>query len=250
VIIVGGCSNNAVGTLPVVVDDSIPGMPSPRVGQAALSGHVRDADGHGVAGAALELAETDATATTSADGAYRLEVPSDSTVTIVATATGMAPTFRESVVIAAQATIADFDFVLLAPDRVAAINALAAPGQEPTRGIMAVRLHSLDPACVTAGAQLAVWPPSAAKVVYGGPSASGGLAMPDPGVTAVQAGVDVDLWLAGAYPPGNGLAFTIEQAGCRLMGASPSLGGLTFPGLRHVAAQSMTQVDLFLEATP
>jgi hypothetical protein len=248
--VTSGCSNNAGGGAPPSMADSVPTLPILSVGMAALSGHVRSQDGSAVAGATVQVAETDATTMTDADGAYRLEVQSDSTVTLMATATGLAPTFRESVVIAAKATITDFDLLLLPPDRIAAINALGAPGQEATRGIMAVRLHSMDPACNIVGAQVSVWPPMGAKVIYAPADVAGGIAAPDPGVTAVAAGADIDLWLAGAFPPANGLVFTIEQPGCQLMVASPSLGGLTFPGLRHVAAAAMTQVDLFLEATP
>jgi hypothetical protein len=245
------CSNQGVvGTLPVLVDDSTPSMPMPSVSQAALSGHVRGADGVGVAGATIEVAETDGTATTDEAGAYRIVVPSNSTVTLMATAKGMAPTFRESIVVAAQADVADFDFLALPAAQITAINTLGAPGQEATRGIMAVRLHSLDPACVADGAQVAVWPPMAAKVIYGSPDASGGLARPDPQLVGVQPNADVAVWLAAVWPPGNGLTFTVAQPGCTLMADSPSMSGLTFPGQRHVAPQAMTQVDLFLGGTP
>ncbi len=76
------------------------------------------------------------------------------------------------------------------------------------------------------------------------------MARPDPQVAHVQANADVALWLAAVWPPGNGLTFDVQQAGCRLRDESPSMNGLTFPGQRHVAPQAMTEVDLFLEVTP
>ena len=42
----------------------------------------------------------------------------------------------------------------------------------------------------------------------------------------------------------------VVQAGCKVTDPSPSMQGLTFPGQRHVAAQSLTEADLFLGAGP
>src|SRR5689334_20322981 len=81
-VIVSGlaCSNEDVGTLPISVADPIPAMPAPRLGSATIAGHVRDVDGAPIAGATVQVTETDAHTTTGADGAYHLDVPSDSTV--------------------------------------------------------------------------------------------------------------------------------------------------------------------------
>ena len=140
--------------------------------------------------------------------------------------------------------------MLLDPDRVTAVSALAAPGQEAKRGLMAVRLHTLDPACTPAGAVVTIWPAGVATVLYAAPGAPGSMTAPDPALTNVQPGADVALWLAGAFPPANDLTFTVERAGCRLAAASPSFDGLTYPGQRHVAPGAVTLADLFLEAAP
>lgn len=246
------CSNENVSTLPVSVADPLPAMPAPRLGSATLAGHVRDADGAPVAGATVQVTETDGRTTTDAAGAYRFDVPSDSTVTLAVRAPNMALTFTESMVLASGATVNGVDFALLAPDRVTATNALAAPGQEATRGLMAVRLHSLDPACSVAGAVVSVWPSRAATVVYAAAGATAAMPAPDPALTSVQDGADshVAAWLAGTMPPGNDLKLEVEREGCRLAAASPSLDGLTYSGQRHVAAGAVTLADLFLEATP
>lgn len=233
----------------------VPVMPTPSVGQAMLSGHVRASDGQPIAGASVLVAETDARAVTDEAGGYQLMVPADSTVTLMASATGRAATFRESVLVAAQATIADFDLRLLTPDELTAFGALApgaGPAQDSTRGLLAVRLHSLDPACVLAGAELSVWPPQAGTVLYSRPASAGSVALdpPDGAMANVQAGAIVQVWLAAALPPGNGLTLGVAQAGCRLLNPSPSMAGLMFPGQRHVAAQALTEADLFLGARP
>lgn len=226
---------------------SLPVMPTPVVGQALLGGQVSDTSGNPVAGATVEVAEIGARTVTDGGGRYQIMVPADSTTTVVVSAPGFATTFRESVILASRSTVSDFQALLMTPDRIAAINAAAVPGQESTRGLMAVRLHSMDPNCDVAGARLSVWPPLAATVRYGRPETPT-FDEPDATLTAVQAGAGIGLWLAGAMPPGIGVALAVEKAGCRLMTESPSLGGLLFPGQRHVVAQALTEVDLFLGA--
>jgi Carboxypeptidase regulatory-like domain len=234
-------------------------MPSLISGQASLTGRVLDSSGHGVSGATITIAETEDVATSDVDGVYRLTPISDSTLTLVTRAPGFAPTFRESVILAANATVDGFDVLLLPADELTAINTMGAPGQEATRGVMAVRLRSMDARCVLDGARVTVWPPMAAKVVYSRPGVAGTPEqpappeqpdVPDPTLQAVQPGAQIDLWLAAAMPPGNMLILGVEQEGCRLMTPAPSMAGLTMPGLRAVAAQSLTQAELFLEGAP
>ena len=222
-------------------------MPMPVVGEALLSGHVGSSDGTPVAGATILVAETDKKATADDTGAYQIMVPADSTVTLMASAAGWAATFRESVMLASQATISNFDFMMLTPEKVTTIGALGAPGKESTRGLIAIRLHSLAPGCVTAGAQITVWPPLAATVVYSRPaSTSGGMDEPDMAMTGVQAGTTIQAWLAGTMPPGSGLVIDVSQVGCQRMQPSPSLQGMVFSGQRRVAIQALTEADLFL----
>jgi hypothetical protein len=232
------------------IEGHIPTMPHPMPGQASLGGHVRDANGQGVPGVALTIAETDGTATSDATGAFTLMVPSDSTLTLTATATGMARTFRESVVIASGSVVSDFDVLLLPTAAMAAINTLGPAGQAATRGAVAVRLHSMSAGCVTTGALVTVFPATAATVLYSAPATTAGsLDMPDATLKAVQPGTQTAAWLVDALPPGNMnlLRIDVQKAGCQLMPQSPSLGGLMFLGQREVAVASLTEADLFLQ---
>jgi hypothetical protein len=236
----------SLAELPAEKPAVVPSTPMPLTGQARVAGVVRDG-GHGVAGATVKIAETDATATTDATGAYAMVVPSDSTLTFFTTAKDYAPSFRESIVLADRAMVTGFDLSVLSTADVTRINTLAAPTVAATRGLMAVRLHSLSPTCATAGAKVTVWPPLAATVIYNRPSEMGGLDEPDPTLVDVQAGAHVDAWLAGAIPPGNLLRISIDQPGCALMDAAPSVDGLQLTGLLHVDAQSSTEADFFLQ---
>jgi hypothetical protein len=243
-----GCDDKNTGTLPVT--GNVPARPTPAVGQAMVSGTVVGDDGQPVAGATVKVAEIDGMAMTDSAGVYQLIVPSDSTITMVAAAPGFASTFRESVLVAANASVTGFDFVLVSPAALMTYNTMGAPGQESTRGVMAVRVHSMDPACDVAGATVSVWPPLAAKVVYSQPAAAGALDQPDPALTGVAAGTGVQFWLAGVMPPANLLRIQVQQPGCQPVASSPSLDGLLYPGERHVVAGALTEADLFLGGTP
>jgi hypothetical protein len=236
------------------VAEPIPPSPAAHTGRALIAGQVTDAAGAPVAGATIRVAETDALAMSGPDGAYQIEVPSDSSVTLAVAAPGMAGTFTESVVVAAGAKVLGFDLDVLPSERINAMNGLTAPGHEGARGLMAVRLHSLAPACTLSGATVSVWPAKAGTVLYAAAGAPGTMIEPDPSLSSVQQGAEdgaqVALWLTGTQPPANDLRFTVQQAGCRLAAASPSLDGLTYSGQRHVAPGALTMAHLFLEATP
>lgn len=197
-------------------------------------------------GVTVKVAETDRVATTDADGAYQMMVPSDSTLTIVALAMGFATSYRESIVLADQSTITGFDLFLVPGDEVTRMTALGGAASTTPTGLMAVRLHSLSASCQLVGAKVSVWPPKSATVMYSKPSPSGGLDEPDVSMPSVQDGVRVDAWLTSGLPPGNMLQLTVEQAGCTLLSPSPSMGGIQYPGLRRIDAQAVTLADLFL----
>jgi hypothetical protein len=243
------CAIVALTTMGCVLDghprpSSVPVMPMPTPGTASLSGHVVDVDGRGVAGATLKVAETDATATTDPQGRYDLPVLSDSTLTLVTSAGGFATTYREPIMLASQSTVTGFDVLLLSMDKVTAYNALGPLG---SRGVMALRLHSMSPTCVTAGARISIWPPKAGTVVYSRPASTGALDEPDPLLTQVQPGARVSAWLVGAISPGNSLLVTVQQSGCHVMTQPPSIGGAISVGMGHVDTQVFTEMDLFLE---
>lgn len=241
-----GCGQEMSSGMQPIDQDTIPMMPRPVAGTATIAGQVTDANGAGVAGATLTVAETDATVVTAADGRFELAVPSDSTLTLIAAAAGYAKTYRESVVVASQTRIDGFDFLMLSPDQLTSFNTLNG-AKMSTGGLMAIRLHSMNGGCATDGARLEVWPPRGGQVAYSRPSATGGVDEPDPTLEGVQLGARIDAWITGAISPGNQLTVTVRQDGCRQMGQSPSLGGMVFPGLRHAAAGALTQADLFLD---
>lgn len=222
----------------------VPEMPKPTLVEASLSGRVVGGDGQAVAGATVTVAETDRVATTDEAGRFVVAVPSDSTVTLVVTATGFAKTYAESVMLAAMSTVDGFDVLVLRPEDLTTMNTA---GGATMGGVMAVRLRSTSPSCVTAGAHLSVWPAKSATVLYSRPDQAGALGGPDPAMDGVQAGASIDAWLLGAIMPGSVLDIHVEQAGCQVMAQPPSTNGLLFTGLRHVEAGALSQASLYLE---
>jgi hypothetical protein len=230
-----------------VEDGSIPSMPTPMPGKAMLTGVVRDGAGMAVGGAKLWIAETDATATSDATGAYAIDVPSDSTVTLVGSADGFAKTYEESVMLGA-GTAGSVDVRLLAPADITAKSAMAGVAAPDKRGVMAVRLRSTGAGCAAAGAQLTVYPPGAATVIYGRPGSAGGMAVPDATLASVQDGADVAAWLVAVVPPGNMLSLTIDQPHCALAAGPQTADGMMFTGQLRSDAGALTEASLFLAA--
>jgi hypothetical protein len=245
----GACqSGTAVPNMQAGDGGFVPVMPMPMPGQATLAGHVTDSAGNPIVGATVVIAETDGNAVTDAGGAYSMTVPSDSTLTVKATATNFAPAYRGSIMLAAQTALDTFDVTMLTPTEVAADNALITSVTTPaTRGLVALRLHSVNAACSLAGAHLAVSPPDAATVVYAQPSTTGGMDQPDLTVDGVQDGASIGVWLVDAFPPASWVTISISQPGCALMASSPSMNGMMFTGAWRADAAAFTEADLFFD---
>jgi hypothetical protein len=235
-----GPDSEAVGTT------TIPEMPMPTFGQAAVSGVVLNQLGQPVGDATIRVAETDQSTTSDASGAYHITVRSDSTVTLAASATGFATTFRESMIVAFGAAVSGLDITLMAPPTVSAFNSMSSIAMATTRGLMAIRLHSMAAGCATTGAHLTIWPPEAGTLLYSRPDTTGGLDQPDPTVDGVQDGTTIQAWVVAAVSPGSLLQIIVQQPGCQQMPESPSINGVVFPGQRRAVPQGLTQVDLFL----
>ena len=228
-----------------------PAVVNPMPASASLSGRVHRADGSPVAGASVLIAETDGSVSTGDDGTYSVSVPSESTVTLVASAPGMAPTYRQPVQLTAQASGMGLDILMLSTDEVATLAALSPTNRATTGGVIATRLHALVPSCAPAGATIAVRPPQAAQVVYGHSAVADAVSSPDPALTSVQVGDgDVAGWLVGAVPPGSEIDIAVARDGCRVAVPAPSLGGLTYESGMRVDALALTEMDLFLEEAP
>src|SRR5262245_43583430 len=130
-----GCGQGKNNSIDPIRKGTVPQMPKPIVGAATISGTVRDAAGGTVAGATVRVAETDATVTTNAAGAYTLTIPSDSTITLATSAPGFATSYRESIMLAHTAAATGLDVMLVPVADVNRFTALAFPAETATRGL-------------------------------------------------------------------------------------------------------------------
>lgn len=227
-------------------DVELPGVPDLMPGMAMLSGRVVDRMGSGIASASLLVAESDATATTGADGRFAMVVRGNSTITLVVTADGFAKTFVESVEVPTGKATTGFDVLVVPAATIDEYAQLAQPGATD-RGLVAVMVRSQRDACAMGGARVTFDHPAVlGKVIY----AKQGVPMagdPDPALTGIQVTTGVSAWLAAAVPPGTTYALAIDKAGCVTTPAPVTMGDRIHTGRFRVAAKALTQITLFTE---
>src|ERR1043165_7813945 len=78
---------------------AIPETPTVAADRATVTGHVLDTTGAAVAGATVAVRSSDERATSDATGAFPLDVPANTTLTIAATAPTMAPTLLQQMIV-------------------------------------------------------------------------------------------------------------------------------------------------------
>src|SRR2546430_3127606 len=111
------CADHPVGTEPE----------TPILGteRATVTGHVVDTTGAPIAGAAVELRMIGTHTTTDATGAFSLDVPANTTLTLAASGPSMATTLLQQFLLSPAAQAA-FDIPLLTSDHVMGLIAMGA----------------------------------------------------------------------------------------------------------------------------
>ena len=206
--------------------------------RATVTGHVVDADGAAVAGATVAVRLTGEHATTDASGAFTLDVPANTTLTVAATATGMSPTLLQQFMISPSASAA-FDIPLLATDH---LKGLIAQGANPMGGAIAISLKSLSGAPDSAaGATVELAPSNLGRVLYA-PARVGAMPDPDPSMMAIMHGTAL-AWALGVQPHVTTLKLALH--GVSQVEMPRAIDDVTFPGTFTVDAASLTLVTLF-----
>src|SRR5215468_10989251 len=153
---------------------------TPTIGndRATVTGHVLDTIGAPVAGATVTVRTSGEHATADASGAFTLDVPANTTLTLSATAPNMAPTLLQQFLVSPSAS-GMVEIPMVTTDH---FKSLVAMGANPSGGVVAVALKSLSGTGSVAGATVQLTP-SLGRVMY----APTGLSMadPDPAMAAV-----------------------------------------------------------------
>jgi hypothetical protein len=228
-----GCADN-------LVVHSAPETPTTGNDRATVTGHVLDATGTPVAGATVAVRSSGEHATVDSTGAFTLDVPANTTLTLAATAPSMAPTLVQQFLVSTGAS-ASVEIPLITGDH---FKTLVAMGSNPSGGVVAVALKSLSGATSMAGATVQLTP-SLGRVMYA--AAGAGMADPDPAMAAVvpaaAQGDESYAWAVGVQPHVSIMQFAMR--GVTQIEPPYAIDDVIWPGSFTVDAGALTLVTLF-----
>ena len=208
--------------------------------RATVTGRVVDVNGVAVAGAAVMVRLTGEHATSDASGAFRLDVPADTTQTIATTATGMAPTLLAQFLVSPGGST-DVQIPLLTADHLK--NLISMGSNMMMGGAIAVSLRSVSGAATNAtGATIELTPSNLGTVLYA--PQSSGIADPDPKMKGFMPGTDPAAWALGVQPHVSIMKLTLH--GATQVKAPIQLDDVEWPGTFTVDAGALTLVTLFV----
>src|SRR3954454_20966767 len=142
-----GCAENQVA-------HTAPETPTTANDRATVTGHVVNISGTPIAGATVAVRTSGEHATTDSTGAFTLDVPANTTLTLAATAPNMAPTLLQQFLVSPDASAA-VEIPLVTSDH---FKSLVAMGGNPAGGVVAVSLRSMSGSGSVAGATVQLTP--------------------------------------------------------------------------------------------
>jgi hypothetical protein len=222
------------------VTHTAPETPTTGADRATVTGHVLDTTGAPVAGATVTVRSSGEHASVDSTGAFTLEVPANTTLTLSATAPSMAPTLLQQFLVST-GTTAQVEIPLITSDH---FKSLVAMGMNPSGGVVAVAVKSLSGAGSVGGATVQLTP-SLGRMMYA--PAGVGMADPDPAtaavVPAVAQGDESYAWALGVQPHVSIMQFALH--GVAQIEPPYSIDDVIWPGTFTVDAGALTLVTLF-----
>jgi carboxypeptidase family protein len=217
-----------------------PETPTVASDRASVTGHVLDPQGAPVAGATVLVRTSGEHTTSDSTGAFTLDVPANTTLTLSATAPGMAPTLLQQFLVSPGAS-AVVELPLVTTDHFKSLVAMSA---NSSGGVVAVALKSLSGAASLAGATVQLTP-SLGRVMYA-PTGTG-MSDPDPTmaavVPAVVQGDESYAWALGVQPHVSIMQLALR--GVAQLEPPYAMDDITWPGTFTVDAGALTLVTLF-----
>jgi hypothetical protein len=228
-----GCAENLVA-------HTAPETPTTANDRATVTGHVVDPSGAPIAGATVSVRATGEHATADSTGAFTLDVPASTTLTLAATAPSMAPTLVQQFLVSTGAS-ASVEIPLITADH---FKTLVAMGSNPSGGVVAVALRSMSGATSIAGATVQLTP-SLGRVMYAATGA--GMADPDPAMAAITPAVvqgdESYAWALGVQPHVSIMQLALR--GVAQIEPPYAIDDVIWPGTFTVDAGALTLVTLF-----
>jgi hypothetical protein len=223
-----GCADN-------LAPHTSPETPTIGNDRATVTGHVMDTSGAPVAGATVLVRASGEHATSDATGAFTLDVPANTTLTLSATAASMAPTLLQQFLVAPGATGA-VEVPMVTSDH---FKSLVGMGGNATGGVVAVALRSMSGSGSLTGATVDLTP-SLGRVMY---AAAGGMVDPDPAMAMVVQGEDPYVWAVGVQPHVSIMQLALR--GVTEVAPPYAIDEVIWPGTFTVDAGALTLVTLF-----
>ena len=222
-----GCAENQV-------THTAPETPTVGSDRATVTGHVVDTTGAPVAGATVALRGSGEHAMADSTGAFSLDVPANTTLTLSASAPNMAPTLLQQFLVS-PGTSAAVEIPMVTGDH---YKSLAAMGTNPSGGVVAVALRSLSGTGSAAGGTV-VLTPSLGRMMY----APAGMVDPDPAMAAVVQSDESYAWALGVQPHVSIMQFALH--GVAQIEPPYAIDDVIWPGSFTVDAGALTLVTLF-----
>jgi hypothetical protein len=195
-----------------------------------------DASGAPVAGATVTVRTSGEHTTVDSAGAFTLDVPANTTLTLSAAAPGMAPTLLQQFLVSPGASgMAEIPMITTAH-----FQSLVGMGSNPMGGVVAVALKSMTGYGSLAGATVALTP-SLGRVMYAATGA--GMTDPDPTMAMVVPGDDPYAWALGVQPHVSIMQLALH--GVKQVPPPYAIDEVTWPGTFTVDAGALTLVTLF-----
>ena len=224
-----GCSDN-------LAPYTSPETPTIGNDRAAVTGHVLDISGAPVAGATVTVRTSGEHATADSAGAFTLDVPANTTLTLSAAAPNMAPTLVQQFLVSPGAS-GLVEIPMVTTDH---YKTLVGMGANPMGGVVAVALKSMSGYGSLAGATVELTP-SLGRVMYAATGA--GMADPDPAMAMVVQGDDPYAWALGVQPHVSIMQLALH--GVKQVPPPYAIDEVTWPGTFTVDAGALTLVTLF-----
>jgi hypothetical protein len=224
-----GCADN-------LAPHTAPETPTTGNDRATVTGHVLDTSGAPLAGATVTVRASGEHATADSTGAFTLDVPANTTLTLSATAPDMAPTLLQQFLVSPGASAA----VEIPMVTGVHFQNLVAMGSNATGGVVAVALKSMSGSGSLTGATVELTP-SLGRVMYAATGA--GIADPDPAMAMVVQSDDQYAWALGVQPHVSIMQLALR--GVSQIAPPYSIDDVIWPGSFTVDAGALTLVTLF-----
>ena len=199
-----------------------------------------DTSGAPVAGPTVLVRTSGEHAVADSTGAFTLDVPANTTLTLAASAPNMAPTLLQQFLVSPGASAA-VEIPMVTSDH---YKSLVAMGANSSGGVVAVALKSMSGTGSVVGSTVSLTP-SLGRVMYA--PTGDGMADPNPEMTAVMPSVvqsdESYAWALGVQPHVSIMQLALH--GVSQVEPPYAIDDVTFPGSFTVDAGALTLVTLF-----